>query len=88
MDVSLRLLADQLDRPVAPSITPTFSFGFAVDGGSGFVENFFPFLRSIPKKYYYDQIIASIEGRILDAGSTGWSSVISFMVFPIGFLLP
>ena len=64
----LRLLADQLDRSPAPSVTPVLRIGFAVDSWVGFYENFLPFFRGIPKKGHNGQVGAVIEAPILDAG--------------------
>ena len=66
----LWLLANQLDRPPPPNLPPTLGFGFAVDGGGGFVENPFTRFRSIPKKCDCGQAAAFIEGQIPDAGDT------------------
>ena len=64
------LLTNQLYWPITPSVTPALRFGFAVDGWGSLFENFFPFLRSIPKKCYLCQILAVREGPITDAGDT------------------
>ena len=68
MNQGLWLLTNQLYRSLPPSLAPALGFGFAVDGGSGSAKNFFPFLRSIPKKCHCGQAGAVSEGRILDAG--------------------
>ena len=70
MDHGLWLLANQLYRPTCKSITPAFSFGFAVDGGSNIVESVFTYLWSIPKKGHSGQTGAAIEGVCPDAGNT------------------
>ena len=67
------LLTNQLYWPTTKSITPTLRFGFAIDCGVGFFENFFPFLRSIPKKCYSGQAGAVFECVIPDAGDAIWN---------------
>ena len=62
------LLADHLNWSATNGIAPTLRFGFAVDGGSGFVENLSTRFRSIPKKCHCGQAAASPEGPIPDAG--------------------
>ena len=65
----LGFLADQLDRPTTPSITPTLCFGVAVDGGSCAFKNPFTRFRSISKKCHCGQVGALKEGAQADAGN-------------------
>ena len=64
------LLANQFHRPTSPSITPAFCFGFAVNCGSSSVENIVSHFRRIPKKFYFSQTGACIEGTFLDITDT------------------
>ena len=65
-------LADELNWPSRERVPPALGFGFAVDGGSGFIENSSPILGSIPRKGHCGQAFAAIEGPRLDAGDAVW----------------